>query len=156
MLIIFPERPSGIDKAAAGRFIKHAIAQAKQNLDTSNNSKEAGPSYEPSVYVPARVTEKMKEREAYLQHLKDDSESEGQTLEVIGEDSNTGGDVGKNDNNAEQRGKKRRRRPMDPFGREWHLTNFINQNSDENFRQPQAIKAWTSTRRREHLSGVEN
>lgn len=123
LLISTPERPSGIDKAAAGRFIKHAIAQAKQNIDTNNSSKEAGPS-EPSVLVPVRVTEKMKEREAYLQNLRDDSESEEQTLEVIGEDSIAGGDIEKKDAYAEATGKKKRRRPMDPFGRECYLAAF--------------------------------
>lgn len=125
VLIVPLERPSGIDKAAAGRFIKHAIAQAKQNIDTNNSGKEAGPSV-PSVLVPAHVTEKMKEREAYLQNLKDDSDSEEHTLEVIGEDSIAGRDIEKKDAYAEATGKKKRRRPMDPFGRECHLAAFTN------------------------------
>lgn len=119
------ERTSGIDKAAAGRFIKHAIAQAKQNNDTGSNLNEAGPS-QPSLYVPVRVTEKMKEREAYLQDINNDSENEEQALEIIDDDANTGGDTPKNDTNNEQKGKKKRRRPMDPFGREYYISKMKN------------------------------
>ncbi|KAL5519177.1 hypothetical protein ACEPAH_860 [Sanghuangporus vaninii] len=79
------QRTTEIDKAAAGRFIKHAISEAKQNISTAEStSKEAGPSNsQSSTPIPVRVTEKMKEREEYLRRVAEESDSEEPGLDVI-------------------------------------------------------------------------
>jgi exosome complex protein LRP1 len=90
-----------IDRAAATRFIKHAIAQAKDA--PPNNSSGPGPGPGPSTHVrpiidgdtasavraPIKVTEKMLEREQYHEALReedalaDEEELEGGGLAVI-------------------------------------------------------------------------
>ena len=116
-----------MDKAAATRFIKHAIAQAQQpateNQEEARISDEAGPS-QPSKIVPTRVTDKMREREQYLAELKeqDENEEEEPTLEVFNDENS---ELAQTQQNRETEAKgsatsvvansKKRRKAMDPF-----------------------------------------
>lgn len=135
------ERTSTIDKAAANRFIKHAISQAIQDSKATNA--ESGPS-QPSTFVPGRVTDKMLERERYQQNLKDASSDSEEGVEIIDdvkqtvEDSDivpsevkgkrkeeapsaaVESDLGVQSNVHLSKSSKssKRKRPMDPFGRE--------------------------------------
>ncbi|KAI5124123.1 hypothetical protein M0805_000936 [Coniferiporia weirii] len=78
-------KTSGIDRAAAERFIKHAIAQVKQSATATEVG--AGPSQPPvSTFMPIRVTEKMREREEYQRELANVSDSEEAVLEIIDDD----------------------------------------------------------------------
>lgn len=65
-----------IDKAAAGRFIKHAITQAKLGRPPGETPAEPtpGPS---NVRVPVKVTEKMLERQQYEKEMKERDAAEG-------------------------------------------------------------------------------
>ncbi|SJL06093.1 uncharacterized protein ARMOST_09429 [Armillaria ostoyae] len=65
-----------IDKAAAGRFIKHAITQAKLGRPPGETPPEPtpGPS---NVRVPVKVTEKMLERQQYEKEMKERDAAEG-------------------------------------------------------------------------------
>ncbi|KAI5897761.1 uncharacterized protein SCHCODRAFT_02489744 [Schizophyllum commune H4-8] len=79
-------KPPTVDKDAAARFIKHAInsIQYKKSdppQDAPSSSSNAAP-------VPAKVTDKMREREEYLRELKEregEESSEGEELEIFGE-----------------------------------------------------------------------
>ncbi|KAG2155686.1 Sas10/Utp3/C1D family-domain-containing protein [Suillus clintonianus] len=74
----------GIDKAAAGRFIKHAIAQAKLvKVDESNNASN-GPASS-SERVPVKITSKMAERAEYEKNLEELGSEEEEDLEVFDE-----------------------------------------------------------------------
>ena len=90
-----------IDRAAATRFIKHAIAQAKDAPPNNSSGPSPGPSthVRPSndgdtvsaVRAPIKMTEKMLEREQYHEALADEEELEGGGLEVIdGEEPDDG------------------------------------------------------------------
>ncbi|KAL1677690.1 hypothetical protein EV122DRAFT_213710 [Schizophyllum commune] len=80
-------KPPTVDKDAAARFIKHAInsIQYKKSdppQDVPSSSTNAAP-------VPAKVTDKMREREEYLRELKEregEESSEGEELEIFGEE----------------------------------------------------------------------
>ncbi|KAF8899218.1 Sas10/Utp3/C1D family-domain-containing protein [Infundibulicybe gibba] len=89
-----PPKPGGIDKEAAGRFIKHAITQAKNTTMPIHTVSESSTS---DVRVPTKVTAKMLERARYEKNLKerDAEESEEEELEVFGDggDSDGGMDV---------------------------------------------------------------
>ncbi|PBL00674.1 hypothetical protein ARMGADRAFT_1073015 [Armillaria gallica] len=65
-----------IDKAAAGRFIKHAITQAKLGRPPGEALPEPtpGPS---NVRVPVKVTEKMLQRQQYEKEMKERDAAEG-------------------------------------------------------------------------------
>ena len=130
-----------VDRAAAGRFIKHAISEAKESA--ANNAK-AGPSTapapsQPSTIVPIRVTEKMREREKYQHQLaaeSSDDSNDDEVLEIIDDDDDDGADnalslsktemksttatrvsaMKDTDNEPTKGQKKKRTRPMDPFG----------------------------------------
>lgn len=81
------EKPS-IDKAAAGRFIKHAITQAKAvKIPVDSNTTQAGSSTS-DVRVSVKMTSKMLERAQYEKELKerDDKSDEEDDLDVIEED----------------------------------------------------------------------
>ncbi|KAH8119982.1 C1D-domain-containing protein [Phellopilus nigrolimitatus] len=130
------KKTTGIDKAAAGRFIKHAISQARQGADaaaTTGRSEAELPQPSTSAYLPVRVTEKMREREKYQQELAEDSNNEEEVLEVIvdaDEDDEPSDGKGKGVAPAQFKGtqeragssntksgmKEKRQRPMDPFG----------------------------------------
>ncbi|KAJ7597322.1 hypothetical protein C8J56DRAFT_315513 [Mycena floridula] len=68
-----PNRATTIDKEAAGRFIKHAITQAKQQ---QQQKADEPPSPGPSS-VRAKVTSKMLEREQYQREMKQRDLEEG-------------------------------------------------------------------------------
>ena len=85
-----------MDKAAASRFIKHAIAQAQwkktaaeaeddedDNNVTSDNTHQAIPSS--SSHIPVKMTSKMIQRAAYEKEIKeqDAMDSDEDDLEVI-------------------------------------------------------------------------
>ncbi|KAJ7044982.1 Sas10/Utp3/C1D family-domain-containing protein [Mycena alexandri] len=117
-----PETPRApLDKAAATRFIKHAITQSTFNAP----SDEPQPA-EPSTFVPARITSKMAERAAYEAELRErgDVSSEEEELEVIDgeEDAKAKGKgkvkevVGQESEPVVATGSKRRRPAIDPFG----------------------------------------
>lgn len=77
----------GIDKAAAGRFIKHAIAQAKnaELVDEPSHAASAAASSSAShERVPVKITSKMAARAAYEKELKELG-SEEEDLEVFDE-----------------------------------------------------------------------
>ncbi|KAL4067296.1 hypothetical protein V8B97DRAFT_1977087 [Scleroderma yunnanense] len=83
------KRKRGIDKEAAGRFIKHAIAQAKNvrlvdETEQDAESSTAGPSTT-AERVPVKVTSKMLQRAEYEKHLKEMADEEEENLEVVGE-----------------------------------------------------------------------
>ncbi|KAI9444913.1 hypothetical protein H4582DRAFT_1806483 [Lactarius indigo] len=129
------KRQFAIDRAAATRFIKHAIAQAKDTPPTPTS--DSGPSTRvPSnaegtadtVPVPVKVTEKMLERERYQRALREEEQEEDSDgdLEVIdGEDEAADEDDSPGQASLAAKGKsrappetgigKRRRPPVDPF-----------------------------------------
>ena len=135
-----PERTE-IDKAAATRFIKHAIAQAQwkktaaeddnedeeedDNNVTSDNTPQANSS---ASHIPVKVTNKMVQRAAYEKEIKeqDAMDSDEDELEVFeGDELPTTEDtkgkgketalptVADEDNYASRN--KRRRSLVDPF-----------------------------------------
>jgi len=68
-----------VDKAAAGRFIKHAIAQSTYGRPPGDNA-DATPS---DARVPVRVTSKMIARAQYEKELKDTSSGEEEDLKMF-------------------------------------------------------------------------
>ncbi|OJA20663.1 DNA-binding protein C1D [Rhizopogon vesiculosus] len=75
-----------IDKAAAGRFIKHAIAQAKLVKPVEESSNNATPVPESSnEHVPIKITSKMAARAEYERKLKELGSEEEDELEVFDE-----------------------------------------------------------------------
>jgi exosome complex protein LRP1 len=138
----FPLERTEIDKAAATRFIKHAIAQAQwkktaaeESQDANDDDSDGQNKRAPSPRIPVKVTQKMRQREAYEKEMKerDAMESSDDELEVFdGENKdivdNTRMDVDI-DRNLKGKGKevaptteglpssknKRRRPPIDPF-----------------------------------------
>jgi hypothetical protein len=127
MCLALEEPATKIDKEAASRFIKHAIAQASKK---SVQDEATLPSVS-TAPVPVKITSKMKSRAEYEQQLKEEDaqSTEEEALEVIDEADNDGSmDVDKPskvtpealldkiaDEDQTQVGKKRRRRPVDPF-----------------------------------------
>ncbi|KAJ6541854.1 Sas10/Utp3/C1D family-domain-containing protein [Mycena capillaripes] len=112
---------ASLDKAAATRFIKHAITQSKLGEGAAESSKEA----EPSTFVPVKVTSKMVERAEYEAELRarGDASSSEDELEIIdGDDVPTMKSSGKGKGKAKEvveepvaAGSKRRRPAIDPF-----------------------------------------
>ncbi|KAJ8584806.1 C1D-domain-containing protein, partial [Rhizopogon salebrosus TDB-379] len=75
-----------IDKAAAGRFIKHAIAQAKLIKPVEESSSNAVPALDSnSEHVPVKITSKMAARAEYERKLKELGSEEEDDLEVFNE-----------------------------------------------------------------------
>ncbi|KAJ7201364.1 Sas10/Utp3/C1D family-domain-containing protein, partial [Mycena pura] len=101
-----------LDKAAATRFIKHAIAQSAIG-DTAPASAEAGP----SSFVPAKVTSKMVERRKYEaeQRARGDASSSKEELEIIGEGDDAKETATPDEPVQSAAGRKRRRPAIDPF-----------------------------------------
>lgn len=112
-----------IDKDAANRFIKHAIAQSKYGRPPGD---DATPT--PAVArVPVKMTSKMEARAQYEKELKElgsDDEDEGEGLEVFDEEEaeeelQTSKGKGKqravDAGEENSTGTKRRRPAMDPF-----------------------------------------
>lgn len=144
-----PERAE-IDKAAAGRFIKHAITQAKYGKTPSDTLE---PTPTTSTFVEPKVTSKMLERQQYEKDLQeqDAEESEEAVLEGF-EDGDVGMEIDVVVPSVANKGKgkskealsaaeespaksnKRRRPAIDPFAgthtrsfytsRGWLLTHF--------------------------------
>ncbi|KIJ22175.1 hypothetical protein PAXINDRAFT_152396 [Paxillus involutus ATCC 200175] len=82
------KRKFGIDKAAAGRFIKHAIAQAKNAQLVDEPSDDATPvASSSSERVPVKVTSKMIARAEYEKEMKELGSEEEEVLEVFDEDA---------------------------------------------------------------------
>ncbi|KAH7922799.1 hypothetical protein BV22DRAFT_1037119 [Leucogyrophana mollusca] len=77
------KKRAGIDKAAAGRFIKHAIAQVKYTTPTSGPSDATSTASTSNVRVPIKVTSKMVERAEYEKNLQDVGSEEEEDLEVF-------------------------------------------------------------------------
>ncbi|KIM47560.1 hypothetical protein M413DRAFT_439227, partial [Hebeloma cylindrosporum] len=137
-----PAKRTEIDKAAATRFIKHAIAQsqwkktpAEESQDANDDESDGQNQPVPSPRVPVKVTQKMREREAYEKEMKerDAMASSDDELEVFdGENKDVVDDTRMDvdiDHNRKGKGKqvappteglpssknKRRRPPIDPF-----------------------------------------
>jgi exosome complex protein LRP1 len=73
-----------IDKAAAGRFIKHAITQATSAKPPSEDSVPTLPeSSSSSVRAPVKVTSKMLERQQYEKDLKEQDEAQSEEEEEL-------------------------------------------------------------------------
>jgi exosome complex protein LRP1 len=130
-----------VDKAAANRFIKHAITQYRTNLPTSQENEHI----RFNEHVPIKVTSKMLERAEYEKKIKQEDEQdeseEEEPLKVVEDDSDeepeeepaqASKDEGKfeardmalgttDDAPEEQpsRSGKKRRQPMDPFAGKW-------------------------------------
>lgn len=118
-----------IDKDAANRFIKHAIAQSKYGRPPGDDSTPTPA----TSRAPAKVTSKMEARAQYERELKElgsDDEDDGEALEVfdeeVEEESNSGQDKGKQrvvdtgeEVQVDTTGTKRRRPAMDPFAGKW-------------------------------------
>ena len=120
-----------MDKAAANRFIKHAIAQVKAQRPPGDNE-GAGPSHirfgenGEATKLPVKVTSKMVARAQYEKELAEAVSEEEDALEVIDDeepsdtiDVDARKDKGKgkaveHDAEASLPGRKRRR-TMDPF-----------------------------------------
>lgn len=134
MCLILEEPATKIDKEAAGRFIKHAIAQASKQPTREEPTPLTFPSgsVPVPVTVPVKVTSKMEARAEYERQLKeqDAQSTEEEELEVIDEADNdyvmdidksspkltSGAPTDKiDDEDKTQVGSKRRRRPVDPF-----------------------------------------
>lgn len=75
----------GIDKAAAGRFIKHAIAQAKLAKVEEPKNTAHGSASTNSEHVPVKITSKMVERAEYEKNLEKLGSEEEEDLEVFDE-----------------------------------------------------------------------
>ncbi|KAF8559939.1 C1D-domain-containing protein [Imleria badia] len=112
------KRKFGIDKGAAGRFIKHAIAQAKnaQLVDEPSDATPVASSSSNHERVPVKVTSKMLARAEYEKELKELGSEEEQDLAVFDEEA------GIEDEEAmdmEDVPSSRRKRPhVDPFAGE--------------------------------------
>lgn len=124
----------GIDKEAAGRFIKHAIAQAKLVKVGEPNNTAHVPASTSSERVPVKITSKMAERAEYEKNLEELGSEEEEDLEVFDEAEMSGDedamegevlspqDKGKSrmverevPETEEQVGGRRRRPRIDPF-----------------------------------------
>ncbi|KAF5312408.1 hypothetical protein D9619_002651 [Psilocybe cf. subviscida] len=87
-----PSKRVEVDKAAAGRFIKHAIAQSQMQWkktaaeDMQDAPANANASSSSTENVPVKVTEKMRARAAYEAQLKNEEGQEEAGLEVFDED----------------------------------------------------------------------
>ncbi|KAF9225346.1 C1D-domain-containing protein [Gyrodon lividus] len=88
------KRKLGIDKAAAGRFIKHAIAQAKNAQLMDEPSDDATPvASSGSKRVPVKVTSKMIARAEYEKEIKELGNEEEEDLEVFDDDDDDAMDI---------------------------------------------------------------
>ncbi|KAF9055956.1 Sas10/Utp3/C1D family-domain-containing protein [Panaeolus papilionaceus] len=125
------ERRTELDKAAAARFIKHAITEAKWKKTPAEEAQEDQSS---SVPIPVKVTSKMIARAEYEKGLKENAEKgedDEEPLQVYDQDGENEDDAMEVDQNQKGlKGKskasdqtspseipqgKRRRPVMDPF-----------------------------------------
>ncbi|CAK5280740.1 unnamed protein product [Mycena citricolor] len=112
---------TGIDKAAATRFIKHAIAQNNfAQVGSSSTTVES----QPSTFVPPRTTSKMVERTKYQEEMRakgDESSSEDELEIVDGAEapvtvsSKGKGKQKETEDSTSSTATKRKRHAMDPF-----------------------------------------
>ncbi|KAF7791607.1 hypothetical protein EIP86_002624 [Pleurotus ostreatoroseus] len=117
------KRTMAIDKAAANRFIKHAIAQVKYGRPPGQDEEVS------TVRVPVKVTSKMVARAEYEEQLREEgSEEEEEDLQVFdeaedeaqsgssssNESKGKGKAVAMENSNVFNRGQKRRRQAVDP------------------------------------------
>ncbi|KAI0073960.1 C1D-domain-containing protein [Panus rudis PR-1116 ss-1] len=139
------KRKNVVDKAAANRFIKHAIAQVANMRPTGDN--EPGPSHirftqegQTKEDIPVKVTSKMLARAQYEKELKELGSEEEDDLEVFEENDDEDEEMDNAEETQDTRsakakgkakaietsqepqltsepvtGKKRRRPQMDPF-----------------------------------------
>lgn len=107
-----PSKRIEIDKAAAGRFIKHAITQATW---TRTAAEEAQDEPEPTpARIPIKVTSKMVERAEYEKNLKEEESEEEEGLKIY--EGNNAMVVDKEaDVSHIPTGRKRGRPILDPF-----------------------------------------
>ncbi|KIK70537.1 hypothetical protein GYMLUDRAFT_32574 [Collybiopsis luxurians FD-317 M1] len=131
-------RTMQVDKAAANRFIKHAISQAQIDADAagaypskvqSSIDSEAGPSTSnsASVRVPVKVTSKMLEREEWQKRVEEAGSDVDDEIERWEGEDDAQSERGNLMSNLKGKGKvvdtlpgeksgsKRRRAAMDPF-----------------------------------------
>lgn len=127
-----------MDKAAANRFIKYAIAQVKAQRPPGDDE-GAGSSHVrfgengEATKVPVKVTSKMVARAQYQKELAEAVSEEEEALEVIDDEEPSGAmvvnaskDKGKGKavevaTEASLPGRKRRRPVMDPFAGMYRL-----------------------------------
>ncbi|KAH7906475.1 hypothetical protein BJ138DRAFT_629259 [Hygrophoropsis aurantiaca] len=83
------KKRAGIDKAAASRFIKHAIAQVNYTATSGGSSEIAASAGTRDVHIPIKVTSKMAERAEYEKTLKDIGSEEEEELEIFDQASNS-------------------------------------------------------------------
>ncbi|TFK41892.1 Sas10/Utp3/C1D family-domain-containing protein [Crucibulum laeve] len=120
-----PAKRTEIDKAAAGRFIKHAITQAKWTKTAAEDEESPEPSSS-TPRVPIKVTSKMQERAQYeIEMMEKDAEGskeeelevfEGEDEAVEDEEEQPASKKGKNKAEPPSNDSGKRRRPaVDPF-----------------------------------------
>lgn len=86
LLIRYSSAKQVIDKAAASRFIKHAIAQASRQQQEHPIVEHATPAEVTAEPTPVKITQKMVERAEYERHLREsDTDDEGPDLEIFEE-----------------------------------------------------------------------
>lgn len=99
LTLLYSTGATQVDKAAANRFIKHAISQAQIDADAAGvsyppkvstisstisvatSSSTAGPSNSATVHVPMKVTSKMLEREEWQKRVDEAGSEEQEELE---------------------------------------------------------------------------
>ncbi|TFK56777.1 C1D-domain-containing protein [Heliocybe sulcata] len=113
------KRKTAVDKAAATRFIKHAITQLETNEAAAP---QAGPSHirftdnEPKpAPIPVRVTSKMKARAEYENELKELGSEEEDDLAVYDGADDNEASAPKEDPSEASHSSKRRRPKVDAF-----------------------------------------
>ncbi|CCM03645.1 uncharacterized protein FIBRA_05789 [Fibroporia radiculosa] len=118
-----------IDKAAANRFIKHAIAQVKAQRPPGDTEGPSNVSGNKAIRVPVKVTSKMAARAQYEKELAEQgSDGEDDNLEVIDDvaEEDMRANIPTQDTKGKGKaveystpetapGRKRRRPPVDPF-----------------------------------------
>ncbi|KIL71579.1 hypothetical protein M378DRAFT_182965 [Amanita muscaria Koide BX008] len=84
-----PEPATKLDKNAAGRFIKHAIAQVSKQLPQDEPTPLISASPVPAASIPVKVTSKMLARADYQRQLREEAaqSSDEEGLQVINDTS---------------------------------------------------------------------
>jgi len=126
------KRSVAVDKAAANRFIKHAIAQVTAHRPPGDDEAPAHIRFneDGSTPIPVKVTSKMLAREQYQRELKEAGSEEDDDLEVIDDEGEPEAEIidlraahtdkGKakatDKEDPDHSGPRKRRRPaVDPF-----------------------------------------
>ncbi|THV06592.1 hypothetical protein K435DRAFT_645058 [Dendrothele bispora CBS 962.96] len=114
-----PTRTTQVDKAAASRFIKHAITQAQIDSDAAQASSTSlgpiNPTLQRALFtpLPVKMTKKMVERAEYEKRIREAGSEEDDELVIHDQGEGLEEDV--QENTAVKTGSKRRRPAMDPF-----------------------------------------